>query len=423
MIWFGIFILLGVIFYKRLKSSKPVKQYGDSVIQLMSHEAKPIGVFSSPPIQTVTIFSSANIDQVALRTAEIVKLNPWLLGRLIRGPNKTLELHYFKDSISGHNAFTHIHAPLPLTSSWNEITDYLATISLVTTGQKCADQATQYLFQVILVDLPDGKIALCVALNHTIGDGHTFIELYKMLDYRNCPKSLNPTRPFINSKEVFSTCSPYGDKALNSSFVKIRVLYHIWLFFYNKLWFNAQKRAAVYRVSMKYVDAVKANHIPTKDIPFLSTNDIVTSAYFIATKAILGLMQVNLRSRLKLSENNAGNYAISFVYPKEFFLTPCDIRKSMGQWQQFPTLNNECPTFTQAICGERLCLLTNHTSAYHELFLIEGVPPLKHSPLARISFLSFDTMAVLYNHTSQEIRLRVRGDFEPTSELFEQVYE
>ena len=64
-----------------------------------------------------------------------------------------------------------------------------------------------------------------------------------------------------------------------------------------------------FEIDTAAVQAANADSAAQGEVPFVSTNDVITAAFFGACSADLGMMAINSRGRLKgLQELNAGNY-------------------------------------------------------------------------------------------------------------------
>ncbi|OQR83717.1 hypothetical protein ACHHYP_14360 [Achlya hypogyna] len=378
----------------------------------MTHEANKFHTLSFPPIQTLTIFPRIDVEAIATRVQAIVAANPWLLGRLATGPNGTIELQYDDTPDKQSRVFQYVTAPAEKNA--------LAYVADVVSGHEGLNAQHQCLFQVVVLDMPDGTAGLIVALNHTIGDGWTYYALYKMLDGEAAVRGLNPTRVLSNASAVFASTSPFTAIAMKSSFVVSRMLYHVLVHIYRK--FVPRPRTTVtYRVSHEEVKRQKEAHKPTAAAPFLSTNDIVVSAVFRASDTALGAMAVNIRDRLNLGKMDvAGNYISAFAYTRKDFASPALVRESIRNKlapHEKPT--KEAPP--TAWDTGKFTLITNWTSFYHSLVLEPGVAAISHKPLSRPAFLPFDAVAILYNHTPNEMRVLVRDNCRLPTPLFEQM--
>ncbi|KDO19488.1 hypothetical protein SPRG_15294 [Saprolegnia parasitica CBS 223.65] len=391
-----------------LRRRVPAARFGDAYVTIMEHEANSLHVMALPPTRTITIFPHLDVPALAARTAAIVAANPWLLGRMVSAADKTVELQYATSPTNVEAAFAEMTCPLPADASTDDVMDWLTkSIAPTMIGRLCLDDPSARLFQVVAVHLANGSTGVAVALCHSIGDGDTFYTLYKMLDAHEKAQSLTPTRAFYNGTPAFRHWAPYTTR---SAFMGLRVLINALLYGYRKA-LGMPPHVARYRVNLEAVAAAKAAHTPTPSAPFLSTNDILTSAFFAMTQTSLGLMSLNLRDRLGLSSTDAGNYIIAFTYTASEYASPANIRASNSDkrapQRKTASTADAVPGALAGLFGGKLSVITNWCSFYHHLVLEDGVHPLSHAPLVTQGLLPFDATAVLYNHSPTDVRLAV----------------
>ncbi|OQR88896.1 hypothetical protein ACHHYP_20286 [Achlya hypogyna] len=175
-----------------------------------------------------------------------------------------------------------------------------------------------------------------------------------------------------------------------------------------------------YRVRTDVVQQLKARHVPTDTAPFLSTHDIVVSAFFSATNTTLGCVAVNLRSRLKLPATTAGNYAEAVAFSRTTYCNPATIRRAfLDKDGPIVIATTDFPDLLQAVLGGKLTILTNWSSFYHHLKLAPSKMATGREPLAKEFFVPFDACAILYQHMPNDLRIKVTMTETVTHELFE----
>lgn len=154
-------------------------------------------------ITTVTFFSgdvAAAETYLRCRTRDIIALNPWLLGRLVRGwSGGRLQLIYPEKLVEdSHTQFLQTHDEPGLTHSlpyeqyWPRLSRYC-----VREGYKCVGQpaASAPLFRITLLRTGHASsFALVVSLSHVIGGGQDFYSLYRMLSSDAQPHALHVER-------------------------------------------------------------------------------------------------------------------------------------------------------------------------------------------------------------------------------------
>ena len=149
-----------------------------------------------PSISSVTFYegpAEAAERHLRKRVGEIVALNPWLLGRLVRRGASRVHLFFDPAGRSTNAVFSTATSSLALSPTL----PYESLVSAfqpycVPAGKACIDAPegqAPLLLRVTLVreaeatrdSLQQERFAVCVSLCHVVADGHTFYALYGML--------------------------------------------------------------------------------------------------------------------------------------------------------------------------------------------------------------------------------------------------
>mmetsp|Transcript_39599 Transcript_39599/g.82742 ORF Transcript_39599/g.82742 Transcript_39599/m.82742 type:complete len:281 (-) Transcript_39599:453-1295(-) len=93
---------------------------------------------------------------------------------------------------------------------------------------------------------------------------------------------------------------------------------------------------------------------------YISTNDILTSAFSRATRSDILLMAINLRKRVKGTEDtDAGNYSLVVVHDSKSSASPSNIRQSLNDGLPFTRKGGKpLPGFFKTI-NSRASMITN----------------------------------------------------------------
>ena len=110
------------------------------------------------------------------RISAVISLNPWLCGRL----NKKGDLEVNESDQNVDNYFIQLQDDSLSTS-----TNYLTLVdkvikNVVKSGGDCKGKQ-EVLFKVTIIKCADDQYALILSISHTIADGYTYYEIYKML--------------------------------------------------------------------------------------------------------------------------------------------------------------------------------------------------------------------------------------------------
>lgn len=333
-----------------------------------------------PATSTMTIYDGeVNESYLQQRVDLIIKQNMWLKGRLFKNSKSGLTLEY-----PATNFDSKTDRPYFLVMEDSGITDdinYEEMIGrikcfLVRDGNECIKNISEPLFRVTLIKITSLKFALVVSLSHVIGDGHTFYRLYSMLDPQVPIESLIPSRVHSFKADVEKKLTGMSESLqwLLSAGTILNMITTI--FFSTKpalirlqkidyQWINSQKLLA------KDVSVPKHSNI---DLPYISTNDVLTSWILTRTqsKYDLGLMAINLRNRVELVTNqHAGNYEGVLAYQVPDFQNPSLIRKSLLNYRW--TVSESLPSFLQSL-RTKFCMVSNWASFFHQVEL----PGCKH---------------------------------------------
>jgi hypothetical protein len=281
--------------------------------------------------------------QIRERVKEIVSLNPWLDSTLedVETDASTLSAFYPANhkifAVRGDIDLRRV-APATNFSEYDEMVAALQPVLCRTTSESVGRNVP--LFRVTLIPTPDdddddehpdhpsSSYALVVSANHSLLDGHGFYRLHGMLSADAPVVALNATR---------STAAPNAiTKAMGSekSLMKSPPVGFIARFTYGAIrnMLSKKTRAVGFLVSKDFVAAEKRG-VATTAGGFVSTNDILVSAFCNALRCDVAMMAINLRGRVDESicgNDDAGNYEDLIGYTPKDYASPELIRKSVA---------------------------------------------------------------------------------------------
>jgi hypothetical protein len=231
---------------------------------------------------------------------------------------------------------------------------------------------------------PHSQFALIVSLSHIVADGFTYYQIMEMLCHSDETKDDEAIRSMIYHRIVSSP--QQQAQALGQvnydAFVKPGPA-----FFLTYLGGIVRARTlgpeplSVFclvdseTMSQEKTRAImndNGNHHPAsgattaRNVPFCSTNDILTSWFFQNSDADVGAMAINFRNRLQGHTNNhAGNYESILLYRRPDSAHPTLIRQSLldgdNQYRRPVTGKDPVPSFWEAL-GTTSALVTNWSS-------------------------------------------------------------
>jgi hypothetical protein len=403
-----------------MKEDEQTKSDDREVLKLTKWELANLHL---PPVTTVTLYEGeAPLDFLRQRLAMMLEKNPWLTSRIIKQSTDdgVIALAYerqfeLEDAIDQH--FT-VYAPgeinLSLSMPYAEL---VASLSLTQCARaKPATDADEPLFKVTVIPLAADAgaqggatplqqaitlpgFALVVSMNHTLGDGHTYYSLYGMLSAEADVAALNPVRVAGFEK---AKSKVIGDKE-NALFTSAGVAFGIMgAYLGAKLSRRAPQNVCMHAVDPDWVAQEKAKAKQEGQVPFVSTNDVISSWFFREMSADMNIMLANFRSRqpavLELNETHAGNYEANVPYFQGDVESPALIRQSIRDAEggfrarRAGSPPTEIPTFSTLV-RNKTALITNWATFYRDVILHgdpEGNAPRENRPKLHFPIMEID---------------------------------
>jgi len=290
---------LGVFFWRRKvqKRRNWARRNCDNskyvTIPLLATET---GVRGAMSVSTITFFkgdSKAAEDWIKRRTVEVVKVNPWLAGRLVSS-NEDSRYHLcHPKSVSEDEVQDHIKvmnsSSLHPSMSYKDMVENHSHL-LIKRGVDCIDM-DESLFRVMLFHISADSFALTISISHMLGDGNTYYKIYSMF---SCKQSVTPLT--IARRHDFADCS--------NGIIRLRELLTCKLFLIRALLFSLLPKPKAIRVFIteldpEWVAAEKKRHCPNPSKKmFVSTNDLLVSWWMNTSKLDFCIMAFNARGRI-----------------------------------------------------------------------------------------------------------------------------
>lgn len=395
-------------------------------------------------ISTVTAYDGpAPIEFIRDRVFEVLNLNPWLNGRLVRTKG-TVVLRYVTPvpvvsecfrvvkntdrPSSGHSGKLSARGRRKTISDVYNVPDVECEQYLVKKGKDCVGKE-EALFRVTILNSSAnsrGGFSLVVSMSHIIGDGHTFYSIYKMLSSTAQPRALIVERDndclmqmmkYIEEDEKFfdsfGAMFNFVGKKLNGSITRGRNKY------VSRNWVQDQKHAITAALKGSFQDSKTGDSLtpndwsesstPTQQFSsktsnnfssksmsqaaavgagagaepvedFVSTNDLLTSHFFTASDTDVGFMGIDFRNRIPgLTEDHAGNYEGAVAFQRGDYESPVLIRRSLRYLHRSVTDGPLLPGFF-ARQRARISVISNWTSFYGDVTL-PGCSQRIHMPI------------------------------------------
>eukprot|EP00760_Papus_ankaliazontas_P032534 PhM_4_TR5885/c0_g1_i1/m.15847 len=342
-------------------------------------------------------------DVAALRkrVQEVVRLNPWLRGVLVTpfaaNPSEPALWVPHNDE-AAEECFLKVIAVDTVKEMRSQ-----ALECGVPCGRRCLETG-EVNCRMTLLQCPSAeRFVFILSLSHTVGDGATGYTILNMLSVGATAFAMTPKRegttmacitclgPAVRRGMIWYL-TYYANSFFRAKFSNIRSI-------------QQQRQAASKaagrktdgtRLAMRFVDPAwierqKAQHHPTPDVPFLSTNDVLTAWLFKNRGHSAGVFIYDLRNRIPgITSAHSGNYLDSMLMFNANF-TPSAVRR-MVSTQGSGLSRDEAP---YAFHDRNATLVSNWSTFCKGDLALPGVvgaaPPklLLHSPMY---FHDFDVL-------------------------------
>ncbi|MET0497716.1 MAG: hypothetical protein ABW106_05520 [Steroidobacteraceae bacterium] len=332
-------------------------------------------------ISTITWYEgSAPIAFIQARVGEILALNPWLAGRFakVHGRVNVMystsaaapELPYFNvlktDEVGEQAPKSRRNKPSPA-----DKLDRIFAPYCVKTARQSVNK-DEPLFRVTVVQRAPDRFALCMSLSHAIADGVTYYALLRMLSCDQRPRALIAERDLSKVDEILKHTGE-DEKFLTSMGFVLNLIGTL-MFLKKGSLFNRKLRPSGIAEQKETVQRQPRNG-PVGS--FVSTNDILTSLFFRKTNCDLGLMAINFRDRIGVSDDYVGNYESVLFYQRGDYETPELIRASLAEGRYRRAITGKIlPSFIKRLTAS-FAAVSNVTSLYYPV-AFEGCDELLH---------------------------------------------
>lgn len=381
------------------KYDEDINLEGKTAIPLMIMEQK-LSILETP-ITTINFLDGNYKDVVPYlenRVNEIIKKNPWLAGWLIRDIHDDLKVKiYFdesgEDGCKGHfKAFEPFVIPLSRELSYKDYSKLLGAMDVLVPVSAALIGKNKPFWRVTVVpdaEAPEERFALVVSMAHAVGDAITFYMLFNMLDQEKLILPLDAWRISDYRDQLIRQIGEvevdYIRHAVSQPLVDLtgtsddRAVFK--LFFVDEDWVLEHKGR---RQSVFQPDVLNG-----RSASVVSGNSILTSWFFNLNAASIGLLVVDLRSRIEgcaVGNTNAGNYVHTLPYTPSDYGTPGLIQESVKRLKRCgPGASEDLPKFGWDMTASMLVNWSNHNR--DDIYLNDNVKTQLHLPLVDSNFL------------------------------------
>jgi hypothetical protein len=345
---------------------------------------------------------------VRLRVETICEKNPWLCGRLVK-KGKDLYCDYPESPTpeqvgrvmnATHRLGKKCKEPKNLSSTMDYYSacDTLSGTAMeIRKGSDCIDK-DEDLFSVCLVQdaQKEDVFAVVVSMSHVIGDGHTYYHILAMMSSNCEAKSMKFKRREGMETAVHTAMGKEEHEFMHSGSLICNVICSM----------LCGKKPLIEAYSVDDVRIQKIMDANTVDGEAKMTrNDVLTSAWGVATGARVLLMPLNWRGKNRLGYDNdeAGNYEGALAFGPEDYASPKLVRKSLmsGPPHYKRSVGKPLPKGLGAMrCSLSMCVswVFDHFSELS----IEGCEQIVHMPHSDVNMIPFE-LAVTFKSTADKI--------------------
>jgi hypothetical protein len=395
---------------------------GKATLKLTEWE---VANFHLPPVTTVTLYEgSAPVEFLRRRIARMLEQNPWLTSRIVKKnttdgvPMMAYSTNFDVESAIDRHLLVYKTGEVgfSLGLPYEKLVHCLLPVQCA--RSKPATDKEEVLFKVAVVPVEAGAagreqpmplehtialpgFALVVSMNHTLGDGHTYYKLYSMLSADSEVNELDPVR--VSGFEAAKT-EVIGEKE-TAMFKSAGLAFGIiGTYLGVKLGRRAPQNICVNEVDPAWAAKEKGKAKQEGQVPFVSSNDALTSWYFREMGSDTNIMVANFRSRqpsvLNLSDQHVGNYEANLPYFPGDVETPALIRQSIrnvdGSFRasRAGSPTTETPSF-RTLLHNKTAIITNWATFYCDVTLQDNASDNKEStkkPKLHLPILESDGM-------------------------------
>jgi len=352
-----------------------------------------------PPISAVTFYKGVPPRQyLRKRWIEIVNTNPWLAGRLCKEqPSTRIILKVPPHPPHADRLCTEIgDIGLRPGMDYDELVKLCLAHTQVKSGVEALERELQ-LTQLAVARAGKDHFAIILTISPVIIDGHNFYSIHHMLD--PTAQLLPLDHSFIHYEAREEVLQAIGAQKYAYTVDRQRSMMGRMA---GMLKNDPSCKPLLRYVNEDFIAEQKKRHrsssSSSSSVPWVSTNDILTSWFVKTTGADYVMMKISWRHRMgNLTDVVAGNYEGLLHYWSEEADTPQKIRKSISSPPHYGGARPDVPTSFDEV-WQTQCFVSNWGNHYRDVHLpdselLNHVPILSGSSNVGFTMVIFKTRA------------------------------
>ena len=371
---------------------------GQTDIELLKDEVG--GLMMEMGITTISFYKgdfTAAVEAVRAQFALVVASNVWLAGRLVKTKGGIRLRHPTSPSATDINALITSTSAAdegafklsPTAAYCTTCTDMYASKKVIVKNGGGLVGKNEPLIILTLSESAAGEFALIFSMSHVIGDGRTYYEVFQMLQPGAAVRTLATARVQSFSEEMRDMC---GRKELEWADQPGAMC----MYTCSMMCCAKQKPTChAFHVDPERLAAAKAAGAKDSGVEYVTTNDILTSAFFTECDSRIGMMGMDCRGRVAgIEQDMAGNYVTALTMDPTTFATPATVRKMLTSTPHVTT-SQPLPTCCGWMCGKdsaNFAMATNWSSFAGGMVQLEGCELTVHLPVQNPAYCVFDLM-------------------------------
>jgi hypothetical protein len=342
--------------------------------------------------------AAAAAVHVGRRVGAVLSANPWLAARCTK-EKRWVHPRDLTGTITSGLLSRHVRDGSAALSdnSFIDVLNALQPFVVRNANELAGTMGPAFLVSVVRDAGQDGRFALVLSLNHVLGDGATMYALAGMLsggDEHVRPLSAARHAGFAHAQEQVVGKVEKG----MFSFKHAGFLTGLIGSLVADLWRGSPRDVLVSCVDDAWLAEQKERAATSASVPFVSTNDILTSLLFSELiPARVGLLEVNLRGRvpdlLPATADDAGNYTVMAPFFRGDADTAADVRRSLrteegGHFVARRHKGTKVPGFVGMVSGPGRYVAVSYWASLDVPVSLPGCETMVHLPMMNVLMAS-----------------------------------